>query len=305
VARQLREALSPHAVVLPAAARIGIVVAAGTGLGRILGLDHSYWVGLTAVAVLQANNVAFLLRRAANRVAGTIIGVGLAGLVFAGHPAVIAVVSVAVCAQFVSEVLIPVSYGLSVTFITALALSIYDLAASGAGIGTAVGARVLDTLIGAGLAILLRLVLWPGAAAARLPLLQARTLRGAAAVFRSRWLGDQASLVTAQRALQDQLLNLRAVHQDMQADRRLIPPAATPDQLTPAIEELAWLALGIPFGRTRPAQPAAQALIGRIDQLADALQSGAPPPRIAGPLALPGYPRTQAAASLLESAIGR
>jgi uncharacterized membrane protein YccC len=305
VARQLREALSPHAVILPAAARIGVVVLAGFGLGRILGLEHSYWVGLTAAAVLQANNVTFLIRRAANRIAGTIVGVGLAGLLFVSHPAVIAVVAAAICAQFASEVLIPVSYGLSVTVITVVALAVYDLAASGAGVGTAIGARVLDTLIGAGLAVLLRLVLWPGSAAARLPLLQARTLRATATVFRSRWLSDQAGLRDAQRGLQDTLLNLHAVYQDTRADRRLVPPVTAGDQLTPAVEELAWLALGIPFGRTRPASQAAQALAGRIEQLADALSSGAVPPRAVDPLTLPGYPRTQATASLLESLIGR
>jgi hypothetical protein len=35
------------------------------------------------------------------------------------------------------------------------------------------------------------------------------------------------------------LLNLRAVRQNMLADRHLVPPATSRDQLTPAIEELA------------------------------------------------------------------
>jgi uncharacterized membrane protein YccC len=166
---QLREARRPHAVIVPAAARIGIAVAAGVGLGRILGLNHAYWVGLTAAAALQASNVTFVLRRLLHRLAGTIAGVGLAGAVFAWHPGVAVVAVVATGAQFIHEIIIRVSYGLAVIFVTVLALSMYDLAVSGAQIGAAVGARVLDTIIGAALVIALRLVLWPRATAARVP----------------------------------------------------------------------------------------------------------------------------------------
>ena len=303
-ARQLREALSPHALVVPAAARIGIIVAAGTGVGRLLGLDHSYWVGLTATAVLQANNVAFLIRRSVNRVAGTIAGVGLAGLVLATHPAIPGIIGVVICAQLVSEVLMPVSYALAVSFITVVALAIYDLATSGASIGAAVDARVLDTLIGAALAVMLRLILWPRTTAARLPQVQAATLRAAATVFRSRWVDDQTDLRAAQNRLQDRLLYLRAVQQDALADRRLVAPATSSDQVTPAIAELAWLALGIPLDRKQPTRLAAEALLRRLEELADSLQSGSAPPRITGLPTLPGHPRTQAAARLLEAAIG-
>ena len=78
VAVQLREALSPTGIVVPAAARIAVAVAVAAGVGRILGLDHSYWVGLTAAASLQAGNITLLLHRSLSRLAGTIVGVALA-----------------------------------------------------------------------------------------------------------------------------------------------------------------------------------------------------------------------------------
>lgn len=178
----------------------------GAGLGRALRLDHSHLVGLTAAAVLQASNITLLLRRSLRRLGGTIAGVALAGAVFALHPAVIAVATVATLAQFAAEVVMRVSYGLAVTFVTVIALCVYDLAAPGAAT-SAVGARVLDTAIGAALAIMLRLVLWPRAA--RMPQVQAQTLRTVASVFRSRWLSDQTGLERAQRQLQKQLPSAR------------------------------------------------------------------------------------------------
>jgi uncharacterized membrane protein YccC len=299
---ELRAALSPHAVVLPAALRIGIVVAAGAALGRTLGLGHSYWVGLTAASVLQANNVTFLVRRSLNRVAGTIAGVGLAWIVFAPHPPVIAVAAVAICAQFAAEVMMPVLYGLAVTFVTVVALAVYDLAASGAGIGAAVGARLLDTLIGAALAVVLRIVLWPRANAIRMPYLQARTLQAATDAFRSRWLGDGPGLGQVQRRLQAELLSLRAVRRDTLADHVAATPGSA-DYVTPVIDELAILALGIPFDRPVPPRPDAEALLRRLDELTGALQTRTPPPDDDEPVTLPGYPRTEAAVNLLGSVI--
>jgi uncharacterized membrane protein YccC len=303
-AERLRDALSPRAVVVPAAARIGIVVAVGAGLGRALGLDHAYWVGLTAAAVLQASNVTLLLRRSLRRLGGTIAGVALAGAVFALHPAVIAVTIVVILAQFTAEVVMRASYALAVTFVTVIALCLYDLAVPVAATGAAIGARVLDTAIGAALAIALRLVLWPRAAGARLPRVQAQALRTVASVFRSRWLSDQAGLERAQRQLQEQLLNLRTITEDILADQVIGSSVTRLDQVTLAIDELAMLALGLPFGRERPARPAAETLVRRLEQLAGAVENQLPPPDPHRSIELPGYPRTQAATELLASAIG-
>ncbi|MGH3149743.1 MAG: hypothetical protein ACRDOB_03300 [Streptosporangiaceae bacterium] len=146
-------------------------------------------------------------------------------------------------------------------------------------------------------------MLWPRAAAARMPQVQAQALRTVASVFRSRWLGDQTGLERAQRQLQEQLLNLRTIAEDMLADQ-VVGSSATPlDQVTLAIDELAMLALGMPFGRERPARPAAEALVRRLEQLAGAVENRMPPPDPHRSVELPGYPRTQAATDLLATSI--
>jgi uncharacterized membrane protein YccC len=312
VRARLRAALNPNAVIVTSAARIGIAVAAGAALGRVLGLGHAYWVGLTAAAALQANNVTFLVRRAASRLAGTLAGVVLAWLVFTSDPTVLVVAVMATVAQFIGETIIRASYGLAVVFVTVLALSIYDLGDPRAQIGAALGARALDTAIGAGLVVLLRLVLWWRAAAARVPQALASTLGATAEVFRIRWLSDPpADPGPAQEQLTQRLLRLRNLTMDARADRIPGTAMAHPGQIELAVEELAMLALGVPFDRPRPPRPEADALVRKLKELAGRL-TGAPagtpaggPGSMAadGPLQLAGYPRTRAATELLASAL--
>ena len=141
------------------------------------------------------------------------------------------------------------------------------------------------------------------ATAARMPQAQSQTLRAVADVFRSRWLADQTGLKAARRRLREKLLNLRIMSEDMHADRIISAPVNRAEQVTMAIDELAMLALGTPFGRTRPSRPTAEALVRYLEQTARTLQSGSPPDAYRA-MELPGYPRTQAATELLASAIG-
>ncbi|KAA9157456.1 hypothetical protein FPZ12_025120 [Amycolatopsis acidicola] len=297
---RLRDALNPHAVVLPAAARTGVAVAIGVLLGRLLGLGHAYWVGLTVAAALQATNVTLLVRRAAHRIVGTIAGVALAAVVFAADPPLLAVAFVVIVAQGVSEILMPVSYGVAVVFVTLVPLSLYDLAVPSAQVSSAVGARVLDTAIGAVLVVLLRVLLWPRATAARLPQVQARTLRSVAEVFRGRWLdGDEAELRENRRLLREQVLDLHNIAEDARADR---VRGRDTDRITLAVDELAMLALGVPFGRPHPAREQGERLVNGLRSLADALGRGTAPGERPPPI--PGYPRVSAASELLATSLG-
>jgi uncharacterized membrane protein YccC len=99
IATRLRAGLRRDSVAVPAAARIGVTVAAGAALGRALGLDHAYWVPLTAASALQASKVTFLVRRSLSRLAGTVAGIVAAWAVFTVHPALAAVAVLALAAQ--------------------------------------------------------------------------------------------------------------------------------------------------------------------------------------------------------------
>ena len=161
--RQLAAGLRRHSVVLPSAARIGIAVAVGVGLGQALGLGHAYWVGLTAAAVLQGSNLAVTRGRVLHRLAGTVAGVVLTFAVLGWNPPLWVVVLAVAAAQFAVELVIPVHYGLAVTAITVLALGLFHLGSPTEDVSSALGARLIDTAIGAALALVLRRVLWPRA----------------------------------------------------------------------------------------------------------------------------------------------
>ncbi|MCW2640018.1 MAG: hypothetical protein JWP76_2324 [Dactylosporangium sp.] len=302
---QLRAAVHRHSVILPAAVRLGIAVAAGAGLGRVLGLDHSYWVGLTAAAVLLASNSAVTMRRSVHRVAGTVAGVALAYALLGWHPPVAVIVAGVAVFQFASEMVITATYGLAVVGITVLALVLFHIGTPGADVGAAIGARIADTVLGTVLALLLRAVLWPRATAARLPQVQARTLRSVGRVLHATWAGagNARRVADERRRLQSDLVTLRAVHTDALADDR----SASPDTdlrwpVTVAVEELAFLALSLPRYRPAPDPDLARTFRHSLEELSAAVDGDAPALAVVAPQ-LAGYPRTSAALTALATAV--
>ena len=146
-------------MIVPAAARMGIAVAAGVGLGRALGLGHAYWVGLTAAGILMGSNLTATRSRLYYRLASTVIGVGIAFLVLSGHPPLWLVILVAILFQGLIELVIAGNYGLAVIAITVLALTLFYLVTSEP-LEATITARLLDTGVGAALAVVLRALLW-------------------------------------------------------------------------------------------------------------------------------------------------
>jgi uncharacterized membrane protein YccC len=299
---QLAAAVRRHSVVLPAAARIGVAVAVAVGLGRALGLGHAYWVGLTVAGVLQGSNLVVTRRRVVQRVVGTAFGVGLAfALLGWGPPLWLTVLAAALC-QVLVELVISTHYGLAVVGITVLALLLFHIGAPDGDVGAAIGARLLDTALGAALALLLRRLLWPRTTAIRLPQVQARAVAGVRRVLDAAWTqpaGDQ--LVHERRRLQGELATLRAMHADALADAPGSGPADPRWPISVAVEELSVLALSWPLHRLPPGPADAHRFLSHLDDLAAAAAgAGVPAP---GPSTLPGQPRTLAAAVGLADAL--
>ncbi len=302
---QIAAALRRHSVVLPSAARIGIAVGLGVATGRALGLGHAYWIGLTAAAVLQGSNLMITRRRVVHRLAGTLIGVGLAFAVLGWHPPIWLVVIAVAFFQGLVELAIATNYGVAVAGITVLALLLFDVAASGEEtITITIGSRLADTVIGAVLALVLRQLLWPGATLRRLPGAQALTLRATSRVLAEAWAQrpDPQLLADRRRALQGSLAVLRAVDADAAADTGLASrstDAAWP--VSAGIEELARLALSWPAYRPRPEPVQAAELRHHLEELASAITEARPPGTTVP--ALPGQPLTAAATAALTSAV--
>lgn len=118
-----------------------------------LGIHRAYWVMVAVVVILQnGHRVRLTALRAVHRVLGTLVGVGLFALILLGQPRGVVVGLIVMALQFVVEVIIIRNYGLALVFITPLALIIADQSAS-ADIGETIAVRVLDTLLGAAIAL--------------------------------------------------------------------------------------------------------------------------------------------------------
>jgi len=130
-----------------AGAAIAALVAAPIGVHR------AYWVVLTVVVILQnGHTIRLSVHRAAHRVLGTLVGVGVFALLMLLHPEGLWLGLVLVSLQFGVELVVIRNYGLALVLITPLALLISAQGAGGSVAATVVD-RVVDTLLGAAIAL--------------------------------------------------------------------------------------------------------------------------------------------------------
>ena len=137
-----------------AAGRITLGSALALFLAHACGSEHPAWAALGVVAVMQGTHLHISMNRALQRMGGTILGAGLVWLVLVQEPSVFIVVALVVALQFVIELVIGANYAFGQIFVTPLALLMSHLAASGAGGATMAAERVLDTIAGACIGII-------------------------------------------------------------------------------------------------------------------------------------------------------
>lgn len=152
------EPLRPLDHRLMAAARIALGSGIAAGAAHAMGAAHPAWAALGAVAVMQGTHLHISMNRAVQRLLGTVIGAGLVWLILAAEPSVWTVIVLLVVLQISTEVIIGFNYALGQILVTPMALLMSYLAAPGA-VGSAMAPeRVLDTLIGASIGIILAVV---------------------------------------------------------------------------------------------------------------------------------------------------
>jgi hypothetical protein len=155
--------LFPHVGLTPDAVavvlRVAAAVAVASLLSRPLGAHRAYWVILAAVAVLQSSYSRRLtMVRAVQRMGGTIAGVFVFELLHLTHPTGAWLVLLLMLLQGATEVVVARNYGLALLFITPMALMNATAGHPGDTLVTVQG-RVLDTLLGGGIALV---VFWVG-----------------------------------------------------------------------------------------------------------------------------------------------
>jgi hypothetical protein len=142
------------------AARIGLCMGVATTLTLLLHEPaHSFWLPLT-VAVIVRPEYASVFVRTVNRVCGTVVGAAVTALVLAAHPPEVVLAACAAAALGFAVLAAPKLYALNVIGVTASALLSSSLAAVDVVLP---GLRLLDTVLGAVVAVVFGYLLWPGA----------------------------------------------------------------------------------------------------------------------------------------------
>ncbi|WP_370677285.1 FUSC family protein [Pleomorphomonas sp. PLEO] len=141
-------------------AALRIVVGAGIAIfaSHALGVAHPVWAAMGTIAVMQGAYLHINMHRALQRMVGTVVGAAFAWVFLQFSPSPWAVMAGVVVLQFVAEVIIGTNYGLGQIAVTPMALLMVHLASLGAAGPEMAAERVIDTLLGAAVGIVIAIV---------------------------------------------------------------------------------------------------------------------------------------------------
>lgn len=162
VRRLIKENFVFWSVPMQLALRVWLATLLTGSIGVVLGLNYAYW-GMAAVVVVLNQTYGWLgtTRRAAYRIMGTLVGLLLAWGILSLNPEGLWLALTVSILQFIIEIWVVLQYGIAAIFITTNALLI---AAGGREFPEISGlfiARVLDTIIGCGIALIVFMLTVP------------------------------------------------------------------------------------------------------------------------------------------------
>ncbi len=138
-----------------AAGRITAGAALAGGIAWAAGWQHPAWAAIGATAVMQGSHLHVTMSRALQRMVGTVVGAGLVWVILAQHPPLWVMALAVVLFQFITEVIIGVNYALGQITVTPMALLMTVLASPAPLLGSLPVERVMETMVGAAVGIVL------------------------------------------------------------------------------------------------------------------------------------------------------
>lgn len=154
----IKDNFSLQSVILRHSLRLGVVGMISFAVGEFLEVQNSYWILLTVIVILRPN-YGLTKTRAKERTIGTLIGgVVAVGVVFMVHSVVIYAI-LGVLSFLIAFTMIQENYRAGAVFITLSVVFTYAFIEPDS--WNVIQFRVLDTAIGAGLATLGNILLWP------------------------------------------------------------------------------------------------------------------------------------------------
>ncbi|OKH52665.1 hypothetical protein NIES2101_13555 [Calothrix sp. HK-06] len=170
----LRANFTFESVILRHALRVGVTTAFSIIVYTLFHLQHGFWITLTIVVILKPD-FGSTLQRALHRMGGTIVGAALASvLAITIHNNFLLLIFI-ILMTFAAISLITVNYGFATVFITPLVVLLLNLVNPDVGWQIA-GIRILNTIIGGGLALVGGYLLFPSWERLRFPRQLARAV---------------------------------------------------------------------------------------------------------------------------------
>lgn len=164
--------LTPTSALFRHAVRMSLVLCIGYGFIQITGLHRGYWILLTSLFVCQPNYNA-TRRRLALRIGGTLAGIAIGLPVLWLVPSIEGQLVLIVLSGVLFFAFRQIQYAQATLFITLLVLLCFNLLGEGFEVALP---RVVDTLLGCGLAWLAVAFVWPDWRFRQLPAVAERTL---------------------------------------------------------------------------------------------------------------------------------
>lgn len=285
----VRAHLTMESEVLRHALRVGLTTTAAVWISSIFRPNHSYWVTLTVLTVMQPYTGPTVLK-ALQRVLGTVVGGILAIAVASWLQDPRAMMGLLFCTAALCVSLIPLNYGLFTVFAT---ITFVLLAEIGSGDWTLAPVRIVNTLIGGALALAGTFFLWQRSEEERFPSQMAEALRADREFFdvlASAWQRGQApeslALAEARRKL-----GLATINAETSFQRLLNEPRWSTEALEPLMTLLAFtrrfaaVCTLLASRRSVPSTPAVlealarfgRAMDGALEDLAEAVLHGRRP----------------------------
>ncbi len=140
------------------ALRLSVAVVFAYILGSFLDIKNTYWIILTLVVIMRPN-YGLTKERSQNRIIGTVIGATVAVLIILITKNPVVYGGLSILSLMFAFSLIQQSYKVGAAFVTMQVVFIYSILQPNA--LEVVGYRVLDTIIGALLAVVANYLLWP------------------------------------------------------------------------------------------------------------------------------------------------
>ncbi|MCM5664140.1 FUSC family protein [Galbibacter mesophilus] len=152
------ENLSLKSPIFKHSLRLVVTVLLGYAIGSIFSLQNAYWIILTIIVIMRPGYV-LTKERSRQRILGTLIGGAIAvGIVLLTNNMVVYIV-ITFIAMTLSFTFIQQNYKASAVYITLTIIFVYAMLYPDA--ISIIQYRIIDTLVGAGLASITNLLLWP------------------------------------------------------------------------------------------------------------------------------------------------